>query len=127
MPRALVRLEFFLDNNVPDSIGRYLQGRGHGVKRQRFHIPADSPDQIVATTAMEAGCVLVTLDRDFNNQRFQKDRFARLNRISLSGAPHLLLGALKSEIQQIEFRASTRRANQRLIVHLAPGQIRFRD
>jgi hypothetical protein len=127
MGRASVRLRFFLDNNVPDSIGRYLQGRGHSVLRQRFHIPANSPDPVVAMTAMQAEAILVTLDRDFKAQRFQQDRFARLSRVSLNGPPHELLPALKAEIQQIEFRAMTRKASERLVVALKPGQIRFRD
>src|SRR5690349_23269678 len=101
MPAAAVKLRLFLDNNVPDSIGRYLQRRGHSVLRQRFHIPANSPDQLVALTAVTADRILVTIDKDFNDQRFQQNRFARLSRISLSGPSHTLLDAVKAHLHLI--------------------------
>lgn len=128
MPEPVTRLRLFLDNNVPDSLGRYLQRRGHSVQRQRFWIPADSPDPVVATTAMEADRILVTLDKDFNSQRFQQDRFARLCRISLSGPAHQLTGAIKEHIHLIEaqWEHCVRTRAARMIVHVKPGQIRIR-
>jgi predicted nuclease of predicted toxin-antitoxin system len=72
MSKAASKLAFFLDNNVPDSIGRFLQRRGHSVWRQCFYIPADSPDPLVAMTALTAGRILITQDKDFNSQRFQR-------------------------------------------------------
>jgi predicted nuclease of predicted toxin-antitoxin system len=127
MARAAPRLRFFLDNNVPDSIGSYLQRRGHSVQRQRFHIPVNSPDQVVAMTAMQAERILVTLDKDFNSQRFQQERFDRLSLLFLNGPSYLLLAAVKNEMDTIEFRAASRKGARRLVVHLKPGQIRFRD
>lgn len=128
MARAATKLHFFLDNNVPDSIGRYLQGRGHSVQRQRFYIPADSPDPVVAMTAMKAGRILVTQDKDFNSQRFQQDRFSDLSRLSLNGQSHTLLPALKAQIDLIEFQWSRCLAQrQRMVAHIKAGQIRFRD
>lgn len=66
------KLRFFLDQNVPDSIGRYLRGRGHSALFLRHHIPDDSPDPVVGMTALQAGRILVSCDRDFNAQRFDK-------------------------------------------------------
>jgi len=128
MPNPVIRLRLFLDNNVPDSVGRYFQRRGHSVQRQRFWIPADSADPIVATTAMEADRILVTLDRDFNSQRFQQDRFARLSRISLSGPAHELIDAIKEHIHLVEHQWDhcVRARAPRMIVHVKPGQIRIR-
>lgn len=128
MLQPAVKLHLFLDNNVPDSLGRYLQRRGHSVQRQRFYIPADSPDPIVATTAMEAGRILVTQDKDFNSQRFQQERFARLSRIALSGESHTLLPALKEHLELIEFRwGQCQRSSTRMIAHVKLGQIRIRS
>jgi hypothetical protein len=104
MAQRAVRLPLFLDNNIPDSLGRYFQRRGHSVHRQRFYIPPDSPDPVVATTAMKAGRILVSQDKDFNSQRFQQDRFSSLSRIALSGEAQTLLSALKEHIELIEFR-----------------------
>src|SRR6266536_326626 len=104
MAQAAVKLQLLLDNNVPDSIGRYLQRRGHSVLRQRFHIPADSPDQIVALTAMKANRILVTIDKDFNAQRFHQPRFGFLSRIALSGPSDTLLNGLKDHMHLIEYQ-----------------------
>jgi hypothetical protein len=129
MARALVQIDFFTDHNIPDSVGNYLRGRGHRVFRQRHHIAADAPDQIVATAALKAGRVLVTWDKDFNAQRFAQARFAELSRISLSGAGPDLLPALRRQIRTIEFRWSekVRTRAARMIAHVGPGQVRFRN
>ena len=128
MPDAAIKLHLFLDNNVPDSLGRYLQRRGHSVHRQRFYIPADSPDPLVATTALEAGRILVTQDRDFNSQRFQQARFARLSRIGLSGPGQTLLDALKQHMHLIEFQWAhcQQIGAARMVAHVQVGQVRFR-
>ena len=97
------QLRFFTDENVPDSIGDYLQRRGHSVYRAKSHLPEGTPDPVVATTAMEADRILVTIDKDFNDQRFQKPRFAKLSRIGLSGPGPTLLAAVKKHIRFIEF------------------------
>ena len=128
MPKAAIKLRFFLDNNVPDSIGRLLQKRGHSVHRQRFYIPADSPDPVVAMTALKSDRILVTQDKDFNSQRFQQDRFAGLSRVSLAGEAHTLLDALKEHLHLIEFQWAHAEAAgaKRVLVHLKLGQIRFK-
>ena len=124
-----LKLHFFLDNNVPDSIGRYLQRRGHSVQRQRFYIPADSPDPLVAATALNAGRILISQDRDFNSQRFQQDRFAGLSRLALSGPGPTLIEAVKQYIHLIELQWAHLQRQQaaRMIAHVRTGQIRFRD
>src|SRR5438128_11026411 len=125
MPKLAAMLPLFLDNNVPDSVGRYLQRRGHSVHRQRFHIPADSPDPVVATTAMESGRILVTQDKDFNSQRFQQERFERLSRVSLSGPSHTLLDAMKEHVHLIEYQWEhmIRSGTKRIIAHVKVGQL----
>lgn len=128
MVTAPIRLQFFLDNNVPDSIGKFLQRRGHSVKRQRFSIPADSPDPVVAMTALRADRILITQDKDFNSQRFQQERFERLSRISLSGASHTLLPALKEHLHLIEFQWAhcLQTKAPRMIAFVKLGNVRFR-
>jgi len=128
MSKATTKLAFFLDNNVPDSIGRFLQRRGHSVQRQRFYIPADSPDPLVAMTALQAGRILVTQDKDFNSQRFQQDRFASLSRVSLSGSAVTLLPALQEHMHLIEFQwAHSQTAGKgRMIAFVKLGNVRFR-
>lgn len=120
------QLRFFLDQNVPDSICRYLRGRGHSVLLLRHHIPDDSPDPVVGMTALQARRILVTCDRDFNAQRFRQDRFAELSRISLCGAGPTLLPAVKEHISVLEFQMPRRPVKGRMVAQLQVGIVRFR-
>lgn len=128
MANPRIKLYLFLDNNVPDSIGRWLQRRGHSVFRQRHHIPANSPDPAVATTAMQAGRILLTQDKDFNQQRFDQPRYATLSRISLTGVSHTLMPALKEHIHLVEAQwAHVKASGQpRMLAYIKKGCIRFR-
>lgn len=126
MPDEQAKLRFFLDNNVPDSIGRYLQGRGHSVYRQRHHIGTDSPDPVVGMTALQAQRILVTWDKDFNSQRFRQPRFARLNVLSLSGDGPTLLQAVKEHIVALEFHFPRTPNNGRLAIFIKTGNFRLR-
>lgn len=120
------QLRFFLDQNVPDSICRYLRGRGHSVLLLRHHIPDNSPDPVVGMTALQAVRILVTCDRDFNAQRFRQDRFAELSRISLCGAGPTLLFAMKEHMAVLEFQMPRYPAGGRMVAQLQLGIIRFR-
>lgn len=120
------QLRFFLDQNVPDSIGAFLQRRGHSVYRLRHHIPDDSPDPVVGMTALKAGRILVSCDKDFNGQRFQQDRFAQLSRIGLSGPGPTLLSAMKAHIEVIEFQLERIPKGGRVVAHVQLDGVRFR-
>lgn len=126
MGKPPVKLKFFLDQNVPDSIGAYLQGRGHSVYRLRHHIPDNSSDPEVAMTALKAGRILVSQDKDFNGQRFQQVRFAQLSRIGLSGLGPTLLNAMKRHIQVIEFQLARIPRGGHVVAHVQMEQVRFR-
>jgi len=67
------KLNFLTDNCIPDSVGDYLRRRGHSVFRVRGQMPDNSPDQVVATAALKAGRILVSWDKDFNDQRLLKN------------------------------------------------------
>jgi Domain of unknown function (DUF5615) len=120
------QLRFFLDQNVPDSICRYLRGRGHSVLLLRHQIPDNSPDPVVGMTALQANRILVTWDKDFNGQRFRQERFAELSRISLCGAGPTLLPAVKEHIAVLEFQMPRRPIGGRMVAHVQTGIIRFR-
>lgn len=120
------QLRFFLDQNVPDSICRYLRGRRHSVLLLRHHIPDNSPDPVVGMTALQAGRILVTCDRDFNAQRFRQERFAELSRISLCGSGPSLLPAVKEHMELLEFQMPRFPAGGRMVAQVQVGIIRFR-
>ena|SRR6185437_6579066 len=57
-------LRFFLDNCVPDSVGRALAEFGHEVMYQRNAIVTDAPDVLVALASAQNDAILVTFDKD---------------------------------------------------------------
>jgi predicted nuclease of predicted toxin-antitoxin system len=58
------QLRFFLDNCVPDSVGRVLEAAGHTVIYQRDVIAVDSPDRVVALAAAKNDAILISIDKD---------------------------------------------------------------
>lgn len=78
-------MRFFIDQNVPDSVGRFLSERGYEVVFLRQRIPNDSPDALVAAVAEANDAILVTFDPDFkaltNRIGIGRRRFTKLSLI----------------------------------------------
>lgn len=119
-------IAFLTDVNVPDSVGDFLKERGHDVERVRDVMPADSPDPVVAEAAMQAGRVLVSWDRDFNQQRFKKPRFASLSRIGFSCPEPLGAARLAVVISLVEFHAAETWPANPLCILIGGDKIQFR-
>jgi predicted nuclease of predicted toxin-antitoxin system len=81
MPKRAV-IKFFIDQNVPDSVGVALRNRGHHVTLLREVIPTASPDPLVASTALLNRAVLVSFDRDFDQKRAESQIGHRHNKLS---------------------------------------------
>jgi hypothetical protein len=81
-----VQYRFFTDHNVPDSVGNILIELGQDVVRLRDVMAVNTTDPVVAKAAIEDGRILISWDRDFNQQRFMGPRFAGLSRLSMSGS-----------------------------------------
>lgn len=94
---------FLTDVNVPDSVGDFLSSQGHDVARVRDFMASDSPDPVVAQAAMEADRILVSWDRDFNQQRFMTPRFDRLSRVGFSCPEPEGAARLKQVLDLFEF------------------------
>jgi len=62
---SLLAMRFFIDQNVPDSVGVFLAGRGFETILLRERIPKESPDTLVAAVAETNSAILVTFDSDF--------------------------------------------------------------
>jgi predicted nuclease of predicted toxin-antitoxin system len=81
-------MRFFIDQCVPDSVGRALTSAGHHVELLRKKIAPNSPDPLVAAVAEANGAILVTLDHDFTQLAKRasvgKQRFRNLSLIRLS-------------------------------------------
>jgi predicted nuclease of predicted toxin-antitoxin system len=80
-------MKFFMDQCVPDSVGRFLEAAGHEVVFLRREMPPDSPDPLVAAISEMMGAVLVTHDSDFKALAPRVPgaggRFKKLSRIQL--------------------------------------------
>jgi predicted nuclease of predicted toxin-antitoxin system len=57
-------VKFLLDHDVPDELSYLLAQPGHDVTLLRQALPRDSSDQAVFRFAHEAGCLLLTCNRD---------------------------------------------------------------
>ena len=57
-------MKFLLDHDVPDDLSYLLVQLGHDVTLLRKAFPGDSSDEAVLRFAHEAGCILVTCNRD---------------------------------------------------------------
>jgi predicted nuclease of predicted toxin-antitoxin system len=81
-------LKFFLDHNVPASVGQILKDSGHAVIYLSDVIAENSPDQLVCAVAEANDCILVGHDGDMRQlaQRHGvgQRRFRRLSLIKLS-------------------------------------------
>ena len=57
-------MKFLLDHDVPDDLSYLLEQLGHDVTLLRKALPGDSSDKAVLRFAHEAGCILLTCNRD---------------------------------------------------------------
>ena len=60
-------LRFFTDHCIPNSIIQELQDVGYRVLRLKDHIPIESSDSKLITTAQELDAILLSLNGDFIN------------------------------------------------------------
>src|SRR5574340_228306 len=58
-------IQFFTDDNVPDSVGDFLIAAGHDVTRLRDVMLRNTEDRVIEVACSRSGHVLVTHDRDF--------------------------------------------------------------
>lgn len=105
-------MRLLIDQNVPDSVARFLAERGHDVLLVRETLGRSSPDQLIALTAAFEGIIVVTFDKDF--RRFQRllPEVQRTAFASGAGFIHLAMKEsrgvhrLRDEIETIELYAA---------------------
>ncbi|MGN3974217.1 DUF5615 family PIN-like protein [Tsuneonella sp. SYSU-LHT278] len=101
-------IPFLTDEDVPDSVGRVLEERGHVVRRVRDEMVTGSADAVVAAAARESGFVLVTHNyRDF--RRIAREhlhstnaKVDRLCRVELECGQPQAASRVRDEIDLIE-------------------------
>lgn len=123
-------LRFFLDNCVPDSVGRALIESGHHVIYQRDVIARDSKDHLVALASAENDAILVTFDRDHRAiaSRFQVSnrRLRKLSRIDFSCAEPQAANRIRLALSFIEaeWRLALKAKDRRMFIGI--GSTSFR-
>lgn len=116
---------------MAESVCRFLEERGHEVIRLRTILATDTPDPIVAKTAMDLGAILISDDQDFNviagrKPTARQRRFQRLSRVNMR-CPHAkaverLAAAIA--LVEFEFEGAQSRPDKRMIIDISPTLIR---
>lgn len=119
-------MRFLTDVNVPDSVGSFLEECGHNVVRVRDIMAIDTKDPIVAEAAMQDDRILVSWDKDFNHQRFLKERYRKLSRIGFSCPEPDGKDRLQEVIDLVEFTYA-RREGVPLVLKIASDKVLVRD
>ncbi len=86
----------------------------------------DTKDPIIAEAAMQARKILVSWDKDFNHQRFLKERYRQLNRIGFSCPEPDGAARLAQVIDLIEF-AFDRSSGIPVAIKIAGDKVQIRD
>lgn len=123
-------LRFFLDEGVPDSVGRTLAQAGHEVLYLRQTLLPGSPDHLVCTVAEAQSAILVALDGDMRAlaQRFGvgKARYRKLSLLKLScrePRAAMRVGAALSLIEH-EWAFSAASNDRRIFIEIGDDSIR---
>ena len=127
---AGVRIKFFIDHCLPDSVGIALKHAGHEVVLLREKIAPDSPDPLVAAVSEMHGAVLVSSDSDFKSLAprvgIGRRRFQRLSRIGLSCNEPQAASRIVAALSFIEHEwlVAQKSADKRMIVSIGNGHMR---
>jgi hypothetical protein len=121
---ALQPFRFLTDHNVPDSVGDTLRRLGHDIVRLRNVMAVNTTDPVVARAAIEDNRVLLSWDRDFNQQRFKSPRFEGLSRLSMSGPEMYGATRLEAVFDVIEF-ALRRSAGAPITILVGVGKVQI--
>lgn len=123
-----VRIPFFTDQNVPDSVGRFIVDEGYELTRLRDVMVTNSPDPVIAIACSRSGHVLVTQDRDFRDiaKRLnvtQRQYRQSLHRIFLSCKAVNAVSRFQDALSLIEHEWALVNKERPLIVEIRENKI----
>lgn len=122
-------LHFFIDNCVPDSVGRAATAAGHQVTHLRDVIASNSPDPVVATLCDQTGLILVSMDKDFDQLHSRigigRRRFRKLRRIKIACYEPQAAARFAVALSLIEHEAAVadQARDQRMIIEIGHTKI----
>ena len=123
-------LRFFLDEGVPDSVGRVLREGGHEVIVLREAMARGAPDVLVCAVAEANDAILVALDGDMReiarSHGVSKGRFRRLSLVKLSCPEPQAAARIREALSLIEheWAVSQTKAARRLFVEIGAHVMR---
>jgi hypothetical protein len=120
------RIRFLIDEDVPVSVGHFLESRGHEVTWARDEFMPKTPDEFLARWSDENQAVVVTCNaRDFRRlvRRVPaggRTRFRRASLITLECAQSRARQRIEQVIDSIEFEyvGQLRRHDPRLMIEV---------
>jgi predicted nuclease of predicted toxin-antitoxin system len=125
-------MRLLIDENVPDSVSKFLRERGHEVDLVRDSLGQMTPDEFVAWVGDDLGAIVVTIDKDFKSlvsrmPTFGRRRFSALGRISLRCRETQALSRMQEFIEEIEreYDRLQGRSDKRLIVEITGSSYRI--
>jgi predicted nuclease of predicted toxin-antitoxin system len=125
-------MRLLIDENVPDSVSKFLRERGHEVDLVRDSLGQMTPDEFVAWVGDDLGAIVVTIDKDFKSlvsrmPTFGRRRFTALGRISLRCRETQALSRMQEFIEEIEreYDRLQGRSDKRLIVEITGSSYRI--
>jgi predicted nuclease of predicted toxin-antitoxin system len=128
MAGPAVRIKFFIDHCVPDSVGRALSEAEVIFLRER--LAKDAPDPLVAAFSEMSGAVLVSFDHHFDalapRAQVGRRRFAKLSRIGLKCTEPQAAFRIKTALSLIEheWQLAQTRPDKRMIIEIITTAIR---
>lgn len=119
------RMLLLIDENVPNSVAKFLATRGHEIRYVRDLFPGGTPDPVIATWGNRVSAIVVTWDHDFDNlisriPKGSKGVLHRLGRISFRCREPRGLELAQRWIASIEFHyeQALERDDIRMIVQI---------
>jgi predicted nuclease of predicted toxin-antitoxin system len=124
-------MRFFTDQNVPESVPKFLERTGYEVMRLREKIATESPDPLVAAVSEANGAILVTVDGDFKTlasrtgigrRRFRKLSLVRFEKCRESQAAKRLECAMS--LIEHEWNTADAARDRRIFIVISAEVIR---
>jgi Domain of unknown function (DUF5615) len=126
------RMLLLIDENVPSSVAKFLEDRGHDVRYVRDLFPAGIADPVIATAGDRLSAIVVTWDRDFASiikrvPEGNRNRFRKLGRISFRCSEAKGRALVERWIPHIEFHFEIARtqADFRMILEILDSGLKI--
>lgn len=123
-----LRIPFFTDHCVPDSVGRVLMEAGHTVTRLRDVMPMRTADPVIAVACSQSGHVLVSHDKDFRQiakrlnvtQRMYREQ---LHRIQLRCPEPISAQRIRDALALIELEWALVTTTRPMVIEISQSSI----